>query len=555
MENPITSETYMDLLVENELVGLYPNMPVTYINNKFSMVHIKEEQFNPCVLGQYHYHSFPSCFTIESAVDLEESGVTKIQRNANFELFGSGTLIGIVDTGIDYTHEMFRYPGRTTRIVTLWDQCVEDEDRQPEEYGYGAVYTREDINAAIQSENPLEVVPSVDYGGHGTVIAGIAGGSENAAEGSQGVAPMAEFVIVKCKPAKKHNRDIFVIGEDQICFQETDLLLGVRFLVEMAERLQKPMAICLAIGTGQGGHDGQGALSSYLSFISQMPRICVTLSAGNEGVSRRHYYGEMAAQESYRDVEMKIGEENGFALEVWQHSPNRISIEIFSPTGEHIPQILPRIDECRQYRFIFEKSMVWINNQIVETETGDQMILVRFETPQEGVWKFRIGNVDHAALAFHMWLQAGGFVSDGTHFLESNPDTTITSPGNATLPIIVTAYDSRSGGIYERASRGYTRSQVIKPDFAAPGVNIFCPIRGNAYASATGTGIAAAFTTGMVAMILEWAIVQGKYRTINGNDIRKLMIRGTVQDFNMPTPNHIWGYGKVNLFEFFEKLR
>ena len=84
-------------------------------------------------------------------------------------------MIGIIDTGIDYTHPAFTYEDRTTKIYALWDQTIRDGEK-PEGFLYGTEYTAEQINQALAAEDSLTVVPSVDEDGHGTFIAGAAAG-------------------------------------------------------------------------------------------------------------------------------------------------------------------------------------------------------------------------------------------------------------------------------------------------------------------------------------------------------------------------------------------
>ena len=45
---------------------------------------------------------------------------------------------------------------------------------------------------------------------------------------------------------------------------ESDIMLGVSYGYSVAQSLQRPVVICIALGSSQGGHDGHGALSSYL---------------------------------------------------------------------------------------------------------------------------------------------------------------------------------------------------------------------------------------------------------------------------------------------------
>ena len=145
-------------------------------------------------------------------------------------------------------------------------------------------------------------------------------------------------------------------------------------------------------------------------------------------------------------------------------------------------------------------------------------------------------------------------ISDETFFLDPDPNITITSPGNSYDPLTVTAYDPESGSIAIFSSRGYTRTNVIKPDLAAPGVNLTCPTLNNSYGSVSGTGAATAHTVGIIAMILEWAVIRGNYTTINGFDIKQLLIRGAERSTDIVYPNNIWGYGKVDIYGVFRML-
>ena len=110
--------------------------------------------------------------------------------------------------GIYYTHSAFRN-GNQSRIVSIWDQSL--PSGESEEVPYGQVFTRQEINRALQSENPQEIVPSADINGHGTRLASIAAGNRNLEEGVSGAAPEAELVIVKLKPAKEYLRELYLI--------------------------------------------------------------------------------------------------------------------------------------------------------------------------------------------------------------------------------------------------------------------------------------------------------------------------------------------------------
>lgn len=518
------------------------------------MIHIAAAGTDSCTLGIYPYHLFPSIFTLNALLDLEISGVGRVQRNQNLALFGGGVVIGIIDSGIDYQHPAFRFHDGTTRIISIWDQTVQDGP-PPEGFIYGTEYTRDTINLALESDNPLSIVPSVDEIGHGTAVASIAAGTENAEGTFSGIATASTFAVVKLKQAKQRMRAVFFVPEDAICYQETDIMMAIRYVYNVARGLRRPLALCIAFGTSQGGHNSLGSTSSYLAYLSQLAQVGISIAGGNEGNKQRHYFGRVNPTTYTDEFELKVGaNDKKFSFEIWCDSLSRVSIQITSPTGEVIPETFPRINTCLRHTFIYEPSLVWINNNALEEQTGDQMLLIRMENLNEGIWRFRIKNIENQVSTFHAWLPSGDLISDETFFLQSDPDTTLTSPANALNPMTVTAYNQNSNSILQQSGRGYTRNNDIKPDFATPGYNLVCALPNGGYGNITGTGAATAYTTGIVAMILEWAAIRGNFTAITGMDISRLLIRGATRDEGIEYPNKTWGYGKINIDGVFQSL-
>lgn len=508
-----------------------------------------------CDLGIYSYHVFPSVYILNSTVSLEKSGVGKVQRNPNLALFGNGVIVGIIDTGIDYQHPAFLNEDGTSRILSIWDQTIQS-GKAPEGLHFGTEYTKEMINQALKSQNPLEIVPSIDENGHGTAIASIAVGTPDLDHDFSGIATSAELVVVKLKEAKKKIKAIHFIPEDALCYQENDVLFAARYLTETAKKMRRPLSLCIAFGTSQGGHDGRGATSTYFDYIMQMPQIAVSVAGGNEGNKQRHYYGTVDSQTFIKNIELKVSEKDReFAFEIWAYAPGRLSLEITTPGGETTREIFPQFNECRNFYFIYESSLVWVNNVIIEEETGDQMLLIRMQDPLAGIWNFKLRNLEREVSSFHAWLPAGDLISRETFFLESNPNTTITSPGTSPSPMTITAYNQENESILLESGRGYTRNNIIKPGFAAPGFQLTCATINGEYGEITGTGAAAAYAAGVVAMIFEWAVLRGNYTGITGTEISSLLKGGASRDKGISYPNNIWGYGKINIDGVFQRLR
>lgn len=551
----IVDENYYDLIISNVMIPYYDTGDnITNMNLRHSLAHIPVDTQNPCNLGIYPYNAFPSVLTLSSTISLEKSGVGTVQRNPYLALFGRGILVAVIDTGIDYRHQTFLYNDGTTRIISLWDQTIQ-EGPPPEGFTYGTEYTREHINVALRSEDPLSIVPSVDNNGHGTAIASVIAGKPNQDQSFSGVVPEAELLIVKLKPAKNNLKRIFFVPEDAECYQESDLIIGINYVISVAIRLNRPVAICIAMGTNQSSHDGRGATSYYTNFLAQQPQTGITITTGNEANKRRHYFKNTTTEPFNDAFELSVTESDKlFAIELWPFAPARLSVQITSPNQETTGVVLPSLGECREFIFPNSQSGVWINNYIFEEETGDQLILMRFQNPIQGIWNIRVENLDNEAFSFHAWLPSGDLISEGTFFVNANPDTTITSPGNATYPLTVTAYNQFNDSILPESGRGFTRTGYVKPDISAPGFQLACAVPGNSYGTITGSGCAAALAAGIVAMVFEWAVPRGNYTNITGIDVNRLLIRGAQRNSAFTYPNNIWGYGQIDVNLLFEGL-
>ncbi|HWT74057.1 MAG TPA: S8 family peptidase [Mobilitalea sp.] len=555
----ITSQDYADLLIkyggdENLLKG-FQDATINIIDSYNAVVHVPLSQITNNTIAQLGYSVMPTLFGLISQASLEASGIIRLRNIPNFNLRGSGVLIGFIDSGIDYTNPVFKNADNTTRIASLWDQTIYS-DHFPESAQYGTEYSREQINEALKSPNPYNVVPSKDEVGHGTMLAGVAAGNPVPESGFYGIAPDTELIVVKLKQAKQYLRDFFIIPKDVPCYQENDILFAIDYVYRTALNLNRPLALCIALGSSQGAHDGRGTLSSSLSFQAEAAGFGVIIAAGNEGNARRHYYGKVNPTSGYDTVELSVGEgEAGFSMELWGDSPGVFSIDIQTPSGEYVPRIVPRLDEYREVSFIFEQTTISIDYQIVESQSGDQLILMRFRNPAPGIWKFNVYGKAEVNVGFNIWLPMQGFISDNTFFVRSDPYITILTLGNAPSPITVTAYNTEDNSLYLNASRGFTRIGTIKPEIAAPGVNIVSPNLEQGFDTVTGTSAAAAHTAGVAAIFLEWAIVKGNQPFLNTIDMKIFMIRGARRDANLQYPNRDWGYGILDIFNTFDILR
>lgn len=267
------------------------------IANRYAVYYLNRDNVPPMSVGTYKYINIPKCFTILDQKALDVSGITRVQSQRNLNLMGSGIMIGFLDTGIAYENDAFRNTDGSSRITAIWDQTI-DTGPHPQGFIYGTEYTKEEIDYALQQENPRDFVPQRDEIGHGTMLASIAAGSEDIANDFIGAAPYADIAVVKLKPAKQYLRDFYYIREDAVAYQENDIFTAIDYLNRLADRRGEPLVLCIGLGTNQGHRGSGGRLTSYLDDVAAMYRRAVCIAVGDEATARHHFYGSISENTS-----------------------------------------------------------------------------------------------------------------------------------------------------------------------------------------------------------------------------------------------------------------
>ena len=556
----VLSEDYYDFIV-NQLgeIGFENLMTEDTCRQKtefiYNIIHVEKELAEPLTFENYSYNSIPKCYTLIDTDAMMQAGILQVQNYPTLDLQGSGVMIGFIDTGIDYQNPVFRNLDGSTRIAGIWDQTIQ-EGAPPRGLLYGTEYRSGQIDEALRSENPFQIVPSRDEQGHGTFLASIAAGGASQENQFIGAAPDAAIAMVKLKPAKQYLKDFYEIHTDAACYQETDIMLGLKYLNQLAEEINLPLVICVAIGTNQGGHSALSALNSLLEVYSNLSKRAVIIGAGNEANQRHHYLGKAENANDVKEVEIRVSPGvSGFCMELWTEIPNIMNVTVVSPSGGRTPVYSVRGSRTREYRFIFEGTEITIDYKLFLERSDAELIFFRLTNPTEGIWKVIVTPIQVAEGIFHLWLPVTEFLQNEVYFLESNPDYTITEPGSTFGGMTVGFYNGTNNSVAISSGRGYTRNGVIKPNFVAPGVNVTGAGVRNQFGERTGSSIAVGITAGASALLLEWILYQLEEEVVDSIQIRNLLILGAERDDNEDYPNRIWGYGRLNLYQVFEALR
>ena len=551
--SPPASEDYSDIIVRRQYLPADPDkiFPEQTVNAQYSILYAPLSE-GLATVPQIGYSGVPKLFTFQNTTSLEASGILVVQTQPYLSLSGENVLVGFLDSGIDYTHPAFRNPDGTTRILGIWDQS-DQSGTPPQGFLYGSSYTAEEINAALFSSNPSAVVPETDEEGHGTAVAGIACGSPDPESDFIGAAPQSNLLFVRLKPAKMYLRDYFLIPDDAVAYQENDLMLGVRYLMQTARALQRPLVICVALGSNQGDHTGNTPLEEVLTAAQAINGTYAVTGTGNEVGASHHYSGRLSSAGDSIDIELLIDREtSGFPIEFWSDSLSLYNIGFLSPLGESILPIYHGPITSRTFHFLLENTKIEIYYTSLEMLTGHQMAFIRMLEPSPGLWHLRITSQGAPNGSFHLWLPVSGLVPPDIVFSSPDPDTTLVIPSCAEPLLSAGAYDAYNKSLFRASGRGYPRSGVIKPDFAAPGVSLSAPAIGGTYQTFTGSSSASALTAGSTALLAEWGRRRYTTRYLSSRELKNLFLRGASQNPSYSYPNREWGYGTMNLSRIFE---
>ncbi len=510
--------------------------------------------------------------------DISMKEIGALQARDQTGLSGKNVLIGIVDSGIDYTHPDFRTADGATRIKYILDFST------PGSYYGGTVYNEAQINTAL-SGNPM--VLQKDNSGHGSHVAGIAAG--NGGGGAEygafaGVAPQANLIAVKAtRNALKSE------------FSSTDQLLAISFIDSVATLLGMPCVVNLSFGTNFGAHDGTTAVERYIDDLSGPGRV-VVVAAGNEGGKKTHAQASLTSSSAQISVSVpeytpNAGSGNDhFVLDGWYDGTHSLSVTVISPRGETFGPV----NDGKYLGRNSSDGQVLIWNGYYEEGSDiqpgvspfnqDKEIIIEVcddlgVLPYAGEWTVKLSG---RAGEVHFWLAS---VSMEAVFKTGVSDRmSLTIPGTSKSAITVGAYTTREtwkdldgnnltidtqgtiiiGEVAEFSGAGPSRDDRIKPEITAPGRIIGSSLSQEArpggyysifnspdvsypnafvlpdgvHALSLGTSMAAPHVSGTVALLLE------KYPEAPASRIKQALIYTARAQGGAKKDQ--WGYGKIN---------
>lgn len=496
-----------------------------------------------------------SMYVLQDISPSNVDNINNLKINPYLNLSGSGVLIGIVDTGIDYLNEEFKYEDGTSRIENLWDQTIQDSSDTS--VYIGQTFSKEEINNAIKAsqnnQDPYQIVPSKDEVGHGTRVAGIIGARGYSGE-FQGVAHGSEFVVVKLLESVNFKNRLKMNGvEDTSVYNAAEILAAIEYLKNYSLKSQKPMVIFVGLGTTEGSHDGRNLISRHITELGKIRGIVTVIGVGNEGASGGHTSGTIRSVGDISIAQLKIPREIAyFSFDIWIRRPNRASVNIISPTGEATKFIGVSSGKVVIYKYVFINTIARIQYFSPEHYTGHEVIHIVLESIKPGIWQIQLRGDYISGGRYDIWLPPSKTLPPETNFLEADPYITLTVPSTA-RKVVTVAYYGNNNALMASSGKGFNSDGLINPDVITTGVNVITTKVGGGVVTDTGSSVAAAVVAGACAILLQWGVVEKNDPTMYSTKVRSYLIYGADRSNAVYRyPSRDVGYGSFDLLKTFD---
>lgn len=508
----------------------------------------------------------PEFDELHNDVSRAQSGASLLQDGVfnNTAYNGTGVLVGIYDSGIDWKHPDFRKANDQTksRIVSIWDQTLTAQagETAPVGFSTGVEYTRAQIEDELDG-TPTGFVRENDINGHGTHVSGTAAGNG------------AAFADKRHKGFSSDADIVFVKGGNG-SFPTTNTINALTYFKNVATALNKPIVVNMSIGGQSSAHDGTSSHEVAVnSFTTSGAGRVVVISAGNDYGANLHRKVDIAAgaAQTYNfTVASNTSAASVFSFIMYANDNTPVTAKLTTPDGQQYTQnistntahtILGGGLTATMYNY-------WSNDnnkryvQLVVTRTSGT-------TNVQGNYSLEITNNGTLQITAHGWLYSQGVQ---TTLQNGDNEYIVGSPGNASNAITVASYMGRASW-YSGASGYFTLTPqesissfsaqgprvdgVQKPDIAGSGQNVISSrsadsapgstdiIAGtNYYVKNQGTSMSSPGVAGAVGLLLQAnpSLTAAQVKARLTSNARMDGATGTV-------PNMRWGYGKLDIYK------
>lgn len=509
----------------------------------------------------------PTFDELHNDVSRAQSGASLLQSGAfnNTAYNGTGILVGVYDTGIDWKHPDFRKADDQTksRIVSIWDQTLTAQGAEvsPTGFSTGVEYTRAQIEDELDG-TPPGFVRENDTNGHGTHVTGTAAGNG------------AAFADKRHKGFSTDADIVFVKGGNG-SFPVTNTINALTYFQNVATALNKPIVVNMSIGGQASAHDGTSSHEVAVdSFTSSGPGRVVVISAGNDYGANLHRKVDIepsGAQSYVFTVGSSTSAATVFSFIMYANNDTPVTAKLTAPDGQQYVQnistntthsILGGGFTAAMYNYWGTDNNKRYVQLVVNRVTGSTANC-------QGNYTLEITNNGAQTINAHGWLYSQGVA---TTLQNGDNEYIVGTPGNASSAITVASYMGRASWYAPAGGYLYTTPQESispfsaqgprvdnfqKPDITGSGQVVISSRSGNSapaptdiiantnyYVKNQGTSMSSPGVAGAVGLLLQAnpTLTAAQVKARLTSNARKDGATGNI-------PNTRWGYGKLDIYK------
>ncbi|MDQ7037973.1 MAG: S8 family serine peptidase [Aquificota bacterium] len=493
---------------------------------------------------------------------------------------GSGVVVGIIDTGINFCHPEFRDPATGKTRIKFFG-FIMDPSMASELVQWGECSSTDPYSCCLelggafdQNTQICEFSDTVinqkigqgdcqyDFDGHGTHVAGTAAGSY------WGIARRSDLIIFAPVDTKGKLKG------------DTAIIKGLLWIKKKARALGRPAVVNMSLGEHYDPHDGTGSLDRAVDDVSG-PGFVVVVAQGNEGDKPIHAFTTKTADR------VRVLVTGQVLIAGWYKNPSEWRIEVCEPRTDRCVGTSSGSDMRAKEQVGATGCLAQVfASKKVDPLNGDGVFRIELSCSRSTELEIKLTQICGEVARVDMWdtLERGIFLSNTEKDnIYGGYMYTVASPGTAKRAITVGAVNSRPdlildtsgntdtfsklGKIANFSSRGPTRDGRIKPNVVAGGAyvcsaNHNCSLGNNGlvcspqqtqqiifscdadnfYVAYHGTSMATPVVTGLVALYLQ------SFPDATPEDVKRWLTSNAVtdvQELGMSYPNVIYGYGKA----------
>ncbi|EQG45286.1 subtilisin-like serine germination related protease [Clostridioides difficile] len=494
---------------------------VEILNSSYAIITSSNEEDVNILLTypEIEFIEKPFILQTQDVQSFSSTGITGFKNRTG--LTGKGTIIGIIDSGIDYTLPVFRDSDGRSKILYYWDQSI--QGNPPEGFREGTLYTNEDINNAIDGSM---YIPISTTSLHGTHVAGICAT----------IASDARIIVVRVGNIQT---DIFS--------RSTEFMRAIKFILDRALELRMPVTLNISYGSNEGSHRGTSLFEQYIDDMCLFWKNNIVVAAGNNADKGGHKRIRLQNNIT-EEVEFIVGEgERILNINIWPDFVDDFSVHLVNPSNNQTQaisltsgEIRNTLGETRITGYFYPIAPYSLTRRVTLQLSSNTQI-----TP--GLWKIVFEPIDIVTGNVNIYLPTSEGLNRNTRFLIPTQELTVTVPGTASRVITVGSFNSRTDIVSIFSGEGDTQLGVFKPDLLAPGEDIVSFLPGGTSGALTGTSMATPHVTGVCSLFMEWGIVNGNDLFLYSQKLRALLLKGARRLSNQSYPNNSSGFGFLNL--------